>query len=296
MSVEPLGVRAKRVRDMLLGHERSASVVWFDGFHVRSGDHAMRLPGVHEWMRTHVYPEYCFRDSYRRGSAVKRTKGRRAWTSVKAAAAQGRNAGLAAHADVEFCVTASAAEMRARRKPISGHAQHLVAAMAAHGLHPVLSEFVVYDEDRFATPVDVVCVRKTPRVGQPEIVLVELKTARTRDAFLTPGKHRMRAPFEFLWDGQASQALVQVGLAQMVLRARYGIEADTLVLFSPHDKNEVIRIDPHPQMARAALPALYTRLPKTPPAAHGRSVSRAKPAAAKTASAARAGRGKAGRH
>jgi len=258
MAPDELTPRMVRLRDQLRNHERNAGVVWFDGFHVRRGEQAVRVPGVHEWMRTHVFPEYNFRDAYRRGSA-KKTKSR--WDALKFSAAHcGRKAGLQAHADIEFFATASRTERMVRRKPLNPHSQKFIAAMSAMGLTMLLSEFVVYDEDMFATPVDVVCMRRAPKPGERELVLVELKTARTTDAFLAPGRHDMRPPFDFMKDGQASQAVVQVTLAQMVLRKRYGIDTDAMVLFSPLDKFVIRKIEIPRQLWPTAQRAVFARL------------------------------------
>lgn len=173
------------------------------------------------------------------------------WTDVingnlvptEGCAKAGVNRGKVTHQELCDYINLSTATCirKHRKKGFHAFTVQIVEKLVAWGLRPVVAEFNIFDEIlNYATAIDMIVARDLQQTGArpspppSRLVLVETKTG-YRDGVFLSGSGLLRLPAQMahlrIDDSPLHQAMLQVLMARLTLKYRYGIhQTDCVVI------------------------------------------------------------------
>jgi len=174
------------------------------------------------------------------------------WTDVingnlvptEGCAKAGVNRGKVTHQELCDYINLSTATCirKHRKKGFHAFTVQIVEKLVAWGLRPVVAEFNIFDEVlNYATAIDMIVARDLQQTGArpsppppSRLVLVETKTG-YRDGVFLSGSGLLRLPAQMahlrIDDSPLHQAMLQVLMARLTLKHRYGIhQTDCVVI------------------------------------------------------------------
>lgn len=209
--------------------------------------------GLTSWMPPLFWPKYNAQRASRLAKVLKGMKARKGATTKKVSglrittctwdeyveriknrpdeSERGLAAGLRAHKELENYGNLDPDTFRRVHPRLSGHGLGIIQALRQRKLVPLLSEHTIFDElCGYATRIDMVALDAVTK----ELVLVEFKTGNNRETFFGSSGSVLEGPFAKLLpnDSRASQACIQIMMAEITLRTLYNTRCRSMVLYS----------------------------------------------------------------